>query len=306
MQGSPPPAPTRLPARGLGAWLEIVRPFSFTASVIPVLVGLAAVLGHGGTRIATLPLVLLGAVAMQAGTNIINEYYDVLSGVDRPESPRASRVLVEGRLDADRARRAAFGCFALALLVAAVVASRAGWPVLALTLVGCASGYAYTAPPVQFKYRGLGAVAVFWLMGPLMVAGAAYALSGHWSPSAWWASVPVGCLVAAILLANEIRDDQDDAASGIVTLPHLVGQRRARRIFAALLGVAFAWPLLGILAGGLPLGALLPWLTAPTAWTLVRTALHARAGELATSDQATARLHLLYGLLLALGMAVAA
>lgn len=288
---------------GLAAWLEVVRPFSFTASVIPVLVGLATALAEGGALLAAFPLALLGAVAIQAGTNVTNEYYDVLNGVDTPATPRASRVVLERRLDPEVVRRSAYLFYGFALLCSLVVAQWTGPAVIGLTLLGCVAGHGYTAPPLQYKYRALGAVAVFFLMGPLMVVGAHYALTGNWSPLAGWLAVPVGFLVTAILYANEVRDLHDDAASRVRTLPHLLGETWARRLYVAMVGAAYLWLAAGVLTGAFPVTALLPWLTLPPAIGVMRTMLTVPLEAMPTIDQATAKLHLLFGLLLALGVA---
>ena len=178
--------------------------------------------------------------------------------------------------------------------------------VILFVLLGCIAGYGYTAPPLEYKYRGLGAVAVFFLMGPLMVVGAHFAMSGTWSWLPWLVSVPVGCLVSAILYANEVRDLEDDAAASILTLPQLLGERKARWLYVVLLVMAFAWPVLGVLAGTMPFGSLLPWLTAPLAVRLIRTMLTVPLREMPTIDQSTAQLHLLFGLLLAIGTGLSA
>jgi alkanesulfonate monooxygenase SsuD/methylene tetrahydromethanopterin reductase-like flavin-dependent oxidoreductase (luciferase family) len=163
-------AGTRL-ARRAGAWYEIIRPFSFTASTVPVAAaaGLAAIKGRftWGLFLAA----LFGSVLLHVGTNVINEIYDVRKGVDRITSPRASHALLKGRLT----EREAFAVALVAFLAAAglgvwLIVER-GWPVVLLGLAGLVGGWGYTAPPLEYKFRALGLPLVFVLMGPLMVIG---------------------------------------------------------------------------------------------------------------------------------------
>src|SRR5439155_11155347 len=169
----------RLRRRAAGAW-EILRPFAYTASVIPVLAGgaLAAVAG----QFNGLPFVaaLLGAVLLHSGTNVINEIYDVRQGIDSITSPRASHAIVKGRVSEGSAFGLALVSFVAAVLVGFYLISVRGPAIVVLGLLGLAGGYFYTAPPFQYKYRALGVPLVFLLMGPLMVEGAFFAVTGDW------------------------------------------------------------------------------------------------------------------------------
>src|SRR5207244_549931 len=101
------------------------------------------------------------------------------------------------------------------------------WVVAAFGVAGLLGGWGYTAPPLQYKFRALGLPLVFLLMGPLMVVGGYYVVTGSFTWNAVAASIPVGLLVAAILHGNEWRDISDDARAGIVTFSIRVGRRIA-------------------------------------------------------------------------------
>ncbi len=146
---------------------------------------------------------------------------------------------------------------------------------------------------------------VFVLMGPLMVIGAYYALSGRYSEQALLASLPVGFLVAAILHANDVRDVDDDARTGFQTLSTLVGQVKAAHLYVAMLALAYLVVLALVVTRVLPLWSLATLLVLPLAYGAVQKmeqGVHVRGGvaQLARIDQATAQIHLLFGLLLAL------
>src|SRR2546425_214583 len=140
----------------LGALWEIARPFSFTASTVPVAAGgaLAAVEGafDAGLFLAT----LVGAVALHVGTNVTNEIYDVRKGVDTIVSPRASHAIVKGRIGDREAQVVSIVAFALAFALGVYLVSVRGWPIVALGLAGLIGGYTYTAPPFQYKFSSFG------------------------------------------------------------------------------------------------------------------------------------------------------
>jgi 1,4-dihydroxy-2-naphthoate octaprenyltransferase len=298
------PMPERARRRAGAVW-EILRPFAYTASIIPVLAGgaLAAVDG----RFGWLPFLaaLAGAVLLHSGTNIVNEIYDVRQGIDTITSPRASHAIVKGRLTERAAFFAAAVAFGLAVAVGLYLVALRGPAIVLLGLLGLIGGYGYTAPPLQYKYRALGVPLVFLLMGPLMVAGTYFAVTGTWTIQAFVLSVPVGLLVAAILHGNEWRDIGEDTRAGIVTLSSRIGRDWAHYGYVALvlgayisLGLAVAFELL-------PPATLVAILSLPFLAQVVRSAELGATGQaraIAMIDLQTARLHLAFGALLVLGI----
>jgi len=292
-------------------WLELTRPFSWTATLVPVAVG-AAVAGPQGPAAAVLPLLALGVVLAQAGTNAINEFFDVARGVDTASSRRASRVLLERRLPPRTVYVGGLALLALGVVTAAAVSALLGLGPIPLLFgaAGALLGYAYTAPPLALKYRGLGLPVVALVMGPSMVLAAQYVLSGRWSEAALWASLPVGCLVGAIVLANDLRDLDGDRAAGIRTSGIVLGQRAGWAVYLALLAGAFATLAVGVAVHALPWQALLAVGSAPLAVQVAGEATGRRApdpagGVLARLDARSAQVHLLFGLLLAAGLGLA-
>lgn len=295
--------------RQFAAYWEIARPFSFTAAIVPVAVGgaLAAV----DDRFAPLPFALaaIGGVGLQLGTNVVNEIYDVRKGTDNITSPRASHALLKGCLSEADAFRLAFGGFALAVLVGIFLIALRGWPLALIGALGLLGGYFYTAPPFEYKYRALGVPLVFVLMGPLMVEGSYLAVAGAFSLRALAASIPVGFLVAAILHANEWRDITEDARLGSRTLSSELGARGAHLLYLGLVVGAYISVAVATMGRVLPLSALLAILSLPLFVSVLRASELGSVGHtraIATIDLKTARLHLWFGALLALGLALAA
>ncbi len=291
--------------RRVGAIWEILRPFAFTASVIPVAAGGALAWADGRFDTALFLLALAGAVLLHSGTNIVNEVYDVRQGIDTITSPRASHAILKGRISERGALRVAYACFGLAALLGVVLIAVRGWPIALLGLVGLAGGYFYTAPPFQYKFRALGVPLVFALMGPLMTVGAYYAVAGSWSWTALVLSIPVGLLVAAILHGNEWRDISEDARAGIVTLSSRFGKEVAHIGYLALILGAYLTLGLGVALGLLPPTTMLAVLALPFLAQVLRDAELGASGQvraIAMIDLETARLHLTFGLLLVTGV----
>jgi 1,4-dihydroxy-2-naphthoate octaprenyltransferase len=295
--------------RRLGAWYEIVRPFSFTASTVPVAAaaGLAALKGRftSGLFLAA----LFGSVLLHVGTNVVNEIYDVRKGVDKITSPRASHALLKGRLTEREAFVLALIAFVAAALVGVWLAIERGWPVIALGLAGLLGGWGYTAPPLEYKFRALGLPLVFVLFGPLSVVGAYYVITGEFDPATLAVSAPVGLLVTAILHGNEWRDISEDARAGGVTFSIRAGRRIAHQGYLALVVGAYLALGVAVLVKALPVESLLALLSLPLLVRVIRDSELGAIGQqraIAMIDLETAQLHAAFGFLMVAGLLVAA
>jgi 1,4-dihydroxy-2-naphthoate octaprenyltransferase len=295
--------------RRVGGWYEVTRPFSFTASSVPVAAagGLAAL--QGLFDWALFLAALAASVLLHVGTNVINEIYDVRRGVDTITSPRASHAILKGRVTEREAFGLAFAAFAVSAALGVYMIAVRGWPVAVLGIVGLVAGWGYTAPPLQYKFRAVGVPLVFFLMGPLMVTGAYYVITGQFDWSAVVLSIPVGLLVAAILHGNEWRDVSDDARMGSSTLSIRAGRRVAHWLYVSLVVGAYIALGLAVATKVLPPLTLLAILSLPLLVRLIRSAALGSAGQqraIAMIDLQTAQLHAAFGFLLVLGLVLAA
>jgi 1,4-dihydroxy-2-naphthoate octaprenyltransferase len=293
--------------RKFSAFVEMARPFSFTASSVPVLAGGALAYAAGQFDVRLFLTALAAAVLLHLGTNIVNEIYDVRHGIDTITSPRASHALLKGRLTEAEAFRIAAGAYLLsALLGVALIAAR-GWPVALIGLVGLVGGFGYSAPPLQYKYKALGTPLVFALMGPLMVMGSYFVITGTLAWQPLLVSIPIGLLVVAILHGNEWRDITDDARYGIGTLSTHIGRRWAHLGYIALVTGAYLVVALAVLLRALPVTSLLALLSLPLLVRAIRASelgIQGQQRAIARIDLETAQLHAAFGLLFALGLAL--
>jgi 1,4-dihydroxy-2-naphthoate octaprenyltransferase len=287
--------------------VEIIRPFSFTASAVPVLAAGALALTHGKFNFTLFVVSLAAGVLLHVGANITNEIYDVRNGVDAITSPNASQALLKGRLTEKDAFGLVGGSFLLAILFGIALIALRGWPVALLGLIGLTLGYSYTAPPFQYKYRALGLPLVFTLMGPLMVLGAYYTITGEVSWSPFIVSLPIGLLVTAILHGNEWRDITDDARYGVGTVSALLGRKRAHVVYISLVTGAYLALTLAVLLGVLPQTSLLALLSLPFLVRSIRSSelgINGQQRAIAKIDLETAQLHAAFGILFVLGLAL--
>jgi 1,4-dihydroxy-2-naphthoate octaprenyltransferase len=288
----------------ISAWLLAARPKTLPAAVAPVLVGCAVAWAEGA--FSPLPAIAAFAVALllQIGANLANDVADFRRGADTAERLGPVRVTQSGLLSVRQVTIATAAVLALAAVPGLYLVWRGG-PLFALIgILALLAAVAYTAGPKPYGYAGLGEVFVFLFFGPVAVAGPAYVMMQTLSPLAIAASIPLGCLVTAILVVNNLRDIETDRAAGKRTLAVRLGRDATRREYAVLLVVAYAAPLLIWFGGLTPLWPMLAWATAPLAVLLVRRVWTVSGRGLNSVLGGTARLCLWYAIAFGAGIAL--
>ena len=288
-------------------WVKTARPFSLTAAVSPVLVGTAVAAYEGSFHLVAFLVALLSCLFLQIAANYFNEYFDYRYGLDHSESLGASTVIFRHEMTAVQVLAGGIGSFFIAAIFGLILIYLVGPVILLFGLTGMAIAYFYSAKPFQFAIRGLGDILVYIAMGFLMTWGAYYIQIPRWSWLAFAASVPVGFLVVAILNMNNTRDIQDDSAVHKLTLPVRFGQQFGQRFHAFLLIGSYVVVTFFALFRILPFFSLAVWITFPPAFTNVRSVLTATDRKaFAIGIKRTAMLHLQFGVMLALGIILAA
>jgi 1,4-dihydroxy-2-naphthoate polyprenyltransferase len=282
-------------------WLKAVRPYAYSASVIPVAIGgLHARLAGEGFSGLRLAVSLAAGVLLHTAANLWNDYYDFKGGVDRLGGGEGSGVLVRGEMTPARMFRGAVVCAVLGLLAGVWLVVQTGWGLLALVVAGLLGALAYSAGPLSPKHRALGEVWVFLLMGAGMTLGGHMAQTGRFSWAAIAAGIPAGLLMTLILYTNNLRDLAGDRAAGLRTLPMIFQPAEAKMMAALFLAVPYAMTVLMAATGRLPLAVLLALLSLPLA---IRWFLRVWKGPVAEAHVVgMAQLHMLFGLLFAAGL----
>ena len=302
----PPPAPARpLPTSRAGAWLLAVRPATLPAAVGPVLVGLGVTLGMGVFELLPALGALAVALLLQIASNHANDLSDFRKGADTEQRLGPPRAAALGLLSLRELTIGIAIVVAAAGLVGLYLVWVGGVVLLLLGALAIVSLFAYTGGPWPYGYHGLGEVYVFVFFGLVAVVGTAYLQTLTLEPLAVAAAIPVGAVIAAILVVNNLRDIDTDRAAGKRTLAVIIGAERTVGEYLLLLGITYAVPVSLALSGQTSLAVLLVLLTLAVAWPLVRSV---RAGgdprRLNAVLKGTARLSLLFCLAFAVGLAV--
>jgi 1,4-dihydroxy-2-naphthoate octaprenyltransferase len=287
-------------------WWDAIRPWSYTAAIVPVLLG-AAVAAHEVTiNWLLLVLALVGSIAIQGGTNLMNDYYDYKKGTDTPAVKGTGGALLRGDMTPEQIFRAGIIAFALGSVIGLYLVYTTGPFIFWLGLCSVAVGYFYTAGPFALAYVGLGELAVFIFMGPVMVLGSYYLQQPVIALPVIWAALPVSFVVAAILHANNLRDIDTDIINHKRTLATMLGRSGARIEFYVLVGGAFVSVLVLIALGLAPWPTLISFAMAPLAWRLMRTAAtEVTAEKLHPVLRGSAVLHMRFGMLYVIGWVIA-
>jgi 1,4-dihydroxy-2-naphthoate polyprenyltransferase len=288
----------------VGVWISAARPATLLACVVPVVVGVGLAAAQGEVHPFLTAVILLSSGFIQIGTNLYNDYADFKRGADTEDRLGPARATQRGWLSPRAVANGAKVSFALAVLFGGILVYEAGWPVLAIGLSGVLCGVAYTGGPYPLAYNGLGEVFVFLFFGVAAVVGTVFILTGGVTVAAGVAAVAIGLLATAILVVNNLRDRHTDRLAGKRTLAVRLGATGTRVEYTAVVLGAYALvaaaPLLGV-------GTwywLLAWLSLPLAVWEIRALWGKDGAALNPHLGGAARLELLFGVLLAAGVAL--
>ncbi len=282
-------------------WFEGARPRTLPAAVAPVLVGTGAAASDGTWRPERALLALIVALALQVGVNYSNDYSDGIRGTD--EIRVGPIRLVGQKLASPRAvLRAALLSFAVASLTGLVLALLTNPLLLIVGVAALAAAWGYTGGKNPYGYRGFGEVSVFVFFGLVAVMGTTYVQLERLTWLSLAGGVASGALACAILVTNNVRDIPTDTGSGKRTLAVRLGDARSRVLYETLVVAPFVIALAVAFAH---LGSLLALLAVPLAIPPLKRIRSGAVGrDLVAVLQATGKLQLGYGVLLASGLAL--
>ncbi len=301
------PAASTTPARPSRskAWLVAIRPATLPAAVGPVLVGLAVAISLGFFEVMPAVAALAVALLLQVASNVGNDLSDFRSGVDTEERLGPTRAAAAGLLSERELLSGLAVVVGLAGLVGLYLVWIGGPVILVLGVAAVISAVTYSGGPWPYGYHGLGEVFVFVFFGLVAVAGTTYLQTLTWEPLAFVAAIPVGALITAILVVNNLRDISTDEKTGKRTLAVILGERGAMAEYDLLIGLAYVVPVALVIAGDVTPAALLPLASLPLTLALFRV-VHAGGDPRRLNPvlRETARLSLIYCVLFAIGLAV--
>ena len=279
------------------------RPRTLPAAVAPVLVGTALAGEAGVFHPLTFIATLVGAIFIQVGTNLSNDYSDARRGADTEDRLGPVRVTAGGLVPPRQVLVATYVSFGLAVACGIYLVTLAGPILLAIGAASILAGVLYTGGPRPYGYEGLGEVFVFTFFGLVAVTGSYYVQAENVTWEAVVLAVPVGLLASAILVVNNVRDLETDRRAGKRTLAVRLGRERTRTLYGLMVYGAFVIAPVPWVAGALSAWLLLPLVLAPVAVALVR--LVRRHADGPTLNEALARtgmLELIFCVLLSAGV----
>ncbi|MBS3736854.1 MAG: 1,4-dihydroxy-2-naphthoate octaprenyltransferase [Candidatus Bipolaricaulota bacterium] len=278
------------------------RPWSFPMTLLSVAVGTLLAAETGEFHPVNFVIVALGMILFHGATNLVNDYFDYKSGVDSEDSPTAkyrSQPLVENWVEPEELLVYCSLAYLAVAVIGGYLTYSSGPMVLVLGFIGFAASYLYTGGSVEYKYLGWGELSVFLVWGPLMVSGSYYVQAGGFSLKPLLISIPLGLLVALVLLANNLRDRDYDREAGVETVATLLDKEDALILYFLLIVAVYSNLGYLVLGGVLGLWGLLGFLSFPMAYRLIRTFFEAIPDD---ADARTARLEVAFAGLLTVSL----
>ena len=304
---------TGLNTQKLQTWIMALRAPFFTASIVPLIIGMA--IAFYQTKIFDLGLgllTLISGVAIQAGTNLANDYYDQSTdGINKnfTKFNGGSRMIQNDIISPRSILTASILFFIIGIVTAIIILiNTQGTLLLIFLAMAVLMGFFYTAIPISLSYNGLGEIAVFVGFGPLGVYSAYYIQLGHVnSPLLLISSIPIALLISMVLFLNEFQDCEADSAAGKKTLVVSLGKKKSVKVYTIGMLSSYIFLILAVLIFSLPIVLLLPVLTFPLAMKAITHAQqhYEKIVELLPANGITILVHFTFGLLMALSFVLA-
>jgi len=293
------------PTTRTGAWYLASRPHTLPAALAPVLVAAGLAIGDGAFRWGPLIATAIGALAIQVAANFTNDLSDARKGADNTDRIGPQRAVASGLLSERAMSIGTWTAFGVATAAGVYLITVAGWLIVLVGVASILATLGYVGGRRPYGYRGLGEVFVFVFFGLVATVVSRFVYDRAAPLDAWLLAIPMGFLVTAILVANNIRDIDTDRSAGKRTLAVVIGRDRTRILFDVLVWGAFLLVGLFALVGWTPTWTALALITAPLAVPMTGTIHRETAGPpLITVLKGVARLDLVFGVLVAIGAAI--
>lgn len=259
------------------AWAIAIRPHGFVTTLVSTSVGAALAFYHGSFNHKLHLLSMIPLILIHTGTNLINDYYDYILGIDNDYLSTYNKV--KDIISIGEIYRTGIICFLASIPFGIVLSLYRGWIIFIIGSIGALAGFFYTAKPISYKYYGLGGPSIFLWMGIVMVWGIYYIQTGIQSWYPVWVGIPVSFLITGMQHSNELRDYENDKKKGLFTAPVIMGFEAARYYYYFLIGSAYISLGILIVYKLLPHWASLVFLTIPLALNRIKTVHSARESK---------------------------
>lgn len=286
------------------AWLMATRPKTLPAALAPVLVGTAQAWADNGFHFLAAVAAMAGSILLQIGVNLANDYFDFVKGIDTKERVGPVRVTQSGLIRPEIVRLVMILVFALAALIGIYLIFRGGVPILIIGLASILAALGYSGGPFPFASRGLGDLFVFIFFGLVAVCGTYYVQTLQMTWPAFAHAIPIGFLITAILVVNNLRDIETDEKSGKRTLSVIIGPEKSRQEYLLLILFSYILPVLLCLKGYASPWVFLVFLSFPMAVSRIANIYRSSGGQLNDALAATAKLTIVFSILLSIALVI--
>ena len=286
-------------------WLAVTRYWSFPVSTMPVVATFAYLLSLGMVPEGIKPVIcfalaLLGVVILHSAGNVMSDYFDYKTGVDNPEA-FAVPNLVFGKFEPREYLVFSIILFVTGCGIGLMLTILTGWRLLVIGGIGVVltAGYSF------LKYHALGDLDIFIIFSVLIMLGTGFVVTGEILPQVLVLALPIGIITVSVLHANNTLDIVSDGGAGMKSLAMLLGGKASSKLYMVYMCVPFVSITAAVVAGWLSPFALLSLLAALPAWKNLKAASHydeKGIGTMAGLDQASAKLQLIFSLLLSAGL----
>ncbi|MDN3018128.1 1,4-dihydroxy-2-naphthoate polyprenyltransferase [Paenibacillus sp. BSR1-1] len=291
--------------RGFQVWWQMTRPHTLTAAFVPVLLGTALALKSGKIHYGLFIAMLIASLLIQAATNMFNEYFDYKRGLDNENSVGIGGTIVRDGIKPKTVMTLAFSFYGIALLLGIYICANSSWWLALIGLICMAVGFFYTGGPVPIAYTPFGELFAGFFMGMLIILISFFIQTGTVDSTSILVSIPSMVLVGEILLANNIRDLDNDKENGRKTLAILLGKKKAINLLAGMFIFSYLWVLGLIIGGVVPAWVAIVILSAPKAIKATKGFIeNSLPIQMAPAMKATAQTNTIFGFLLAIGIFV--
>lgn len=292
---------------GFHVWWRLLRPHTLTASFVPVFVGTMIAFNEGSINWLLFVAMLVASLLIQAATNMFNEYFDFVLGLDTDESVGIGGSIVRDGIAPKKIRNLAFIFYGISLLIGIYICMASSWWIAVIGLVCMAFGYLYTGGPLPISYTPFGELFSGVIMGSVIIGITYFIQTATITADMIWISIPITIFIGSINLSNNIRDRDGDKVGGRKTIAVLIGREKSITLLAVSMIIAYLITAALIIIGILPLWSIITFISVIKASDAIKK-FHGKseAIEMVPAMIATAKTNTFYGFLLGISLLLAA